>query len=232
MSVISEPPQKQSFDFGKPFAFVFNDPNWIAKILIGGLFYLASIVLIGPIFILGYCARLTRNVIAGEPQPLPEWNDLGEYFSEGLRLFCVALLYSIPIIVLFGVVIIPPVIVAALSRSNHYNAMDQWGSGFMGCFSCLLFPLSLGLAFWMPGALLMAVVERRFGAAFEFSRIWEFIRANLGNFLLAFVVYYVARFVAGFGLILFCIGVIFTGFWAMLVATYGYAEVYRLSNVR
>jgi hypothetical protein len=230
MSVISEPPQQQSFDFAKPFTFAFNDPNWLAKILIGGLFYLAVVVIIGPIFILGYNARLMRNVIAGNPQPLPDWTDLGEYFNEGLRLLGIVLLYSIPIIAVVGI-IIQAAITGALSHGNN-DALNQLSGGFAGCASCLIFPLSIVLALWMPAALTMAVVERRFGAAFEFSRIWAYIRANLANFLLAFVVYYVARFAAGFGLILLCIGVFFTAFWGMVVATYAYAEVYRLSTTR
>ena len=239
MSAISEPPQpppplppqQQSFDFAKPFTFVFNDPNWLAKILIGGLFYLAVIVLIGPIFILGYNARLMRNVIAGNPQPLPEWSDLGEYFSEGLRLLGVVLLYSIPVIVLVCMFVIPAVIAGAVSHNNN-DALNQLSGGFAGCASCLIFPLSILIALWMPAALTMAVVDRRFSAAFEFGRIWTYIRTNLANFLLAFVVYYVARFAAGFGVILLCIGVFFTAFWGMVVATYAYAEVYRLSTTR
>ena len=73
-------------------------------------------------------------------------------------------------------------------------------------------------------------VEQRFGAAFEFARIWEFIRANVGNYLLAVVVYFIARFLGGFGIALLCVGVIFTGFWSFLITTHAFAQVYRLSR--
>ena len=69
----------------------------------------------------------------------------------------------------------------------------------------------------MPASLLYAAVERRFGAAFEFRRIWPFIKDNIGNYLLAIVVYLIARFLGGIGIFFFCIGVIFTGFWAFTV---------------
>src|SRR5687768_15580892 len=39
------------FDFGKPFTYVFDDPRWLQKILIGGLFYLAGFLIVGWFFI-------------------------------------------------------------------------------------------------------------------------------------------------------------------------------------
>ena len=214
----------------RPFAFVFEDPNWLGKILIGGLFYLAAFFLIGLFFILGYCARLTRNVIAGEPRPLPEWNDLGEYFSEGAMLFGVGFVYAIPLVAIFGFFFIPMIIMAGIPREN--DIARELAGGAMSFVWCLTIPVSLAMSFWLPGALLFAVVDRRFGAAFEFGRIARFIRANIGNYLLAFVVMIVVRFVAGFGVILCCVGVIFTAFWAFLVSAYAYAQAYRLATVR
>ena len=96
----------------------------------------------------------------------------------------------------------------------------------------VLFPLSLAVTFFMPASLLFAVVEQRFGAAFEIGRIWTFIKANLGDYLLAVVIYFVARFLASFGMILLCIGVIFTGFWSMTITTYAFAQTYRRAKVR
>ena len=65
---LTTPPAAQ-LDFAKPFTFVFEDPRWLNKILIGGLFYLAGFLVIGWFFILGYVARLTRNVVGGVAQP-------------------------------------------------------------------------------------------------------------------------------------------------------------------
>ena len=84
-------PPPPTYDFVRPFAFTFDDPRWLPKILLGGLFYILGIFIVGIIFVLGYQARLARNVIAGVEHPLPEWDDLGEYFAEGLRLMGVVL---------------------------------------------------------------------------------------------------------------------------------------------
>lgn len=229
------PAPAASFDFTRPFAFVFEDPRWVTKILIGGLFQIAAIFVIGIFFVLGYCAQVARNVIAGLAAPLPEWEDLGGYFAEGLRLAGVVFVYTIPFIAIFVTMFVPAILMTAGAGAMHRDVegiANALGGGVMTCAWCLAIPLGLALAFWLPGALLFAVVDRRFGAAFEFGRIWAFIRGNLANYLIAFVIYLIVRFAAGFGLLLFCVGVFFTAFWAFLVATYAFAEAYRLSSTR
>ena len=220
----------QTFDFARPFTYVFEDPRWLNKILIGGLFILGICILIGPLFAAGYCARLARNVAAGQRQPLPEWDDLGGYFAEGLRLFLIGLVYSIPVMTAFGLIMGPALVTAVIARDH--GAFRELNGLFSGFASCLIAPISLAISLWMPGALLFAVMEQRFGAAFDFARIWAFIRENLGNYLLAFVVYLLARFIAGAGVVLCCIGVVFTVFWQMLISTYAYAEAWRLARTR
>jgi hypothetical protein len=222
-------PATPQFDFLKPFTFVFQDPRWVSKIAVGGLFYVAAFLLIGVFFLLGYCARLMRNVIAGSPNPLPEWDDLGEYFAEGVGLVVIGIVFFVPVIVIAAVVFIPAVIAAGATDQEFVRNIS---GGAMSCAWCLIVPFSLAVSFFMPGALTLAVIERRFTAAFDFRRLWRYIRGNFANYLLAFVVYLVARFAAPFGLILFCIGVVFTAFWAMVVATYAFATAYRLSPVK
>lgn len=226
-----------SFDFVQPFAFVFQDERWVQKVLIGGLFYIAAFILIGLPFILGYCARLTRNVINGLAKPLPEWDDLGSFFADGVKLFCVGLIYFVPIIAIVLAVMIPAGILTAIGDQigEHHAGGDlaQFAGGTaMTCVWCLFFPLSLAMSFWLPGAITFAIVEDRIGAAFQFGRIFNYIKGNFVNYLLAFVVYLVARFAVPFGMILLCIGVVFTAFWSFLVAAYAFGYAYRLSPVK
>ncbi len=219
-------PAKPAFDFVKPFAFVFQDPRWLNKILIGGLFELAAVFIIGIFFVMGYCAQLARNVIAGVELPLPEWDDLGEFFSEGLKLFAIVLIYTLPLIIFAGAVFVP----AAVMSGSGREILENLGGGMMTCAWCLFFPLSLLFSFYIPAALLFAVAERDFGAAFQVGRIIGFIRNNAGNYVVAFVVYLIARFAAPLGLVMCCIGVVFTAFWTVLVATHAFAQAYRFRN--
>jgi hypothetical protein len=220
------PAPTSQFDFAKPFTYVFDDPRWMQKILIGGLFYLAGLFIVGWFFVFGYMARTTRNVIAGEATPLPEWEDLGSFFNEGVRIFAVCLAYILPVLVVFIGVMIP----AGILSDVDNGGMQALGSGLAGCFGCLFFPVWLAIWIFMPASLLFVIVEQRFNAAFEFGRLWAFVRANIGNYLLAVVIYLIARFLGGFGVALLCIGVIFTGFWSFLITAQAFAQVYRLRN--
>ncbi|HEX7809267.1 MAG TPA: DUF4013 domain-containing protein [Thermoanaerobaculia bacterium] len=214
-----------SFDFAKPFTFVFDDPRWMPKILIGGLFYLAATFIVGWFFMMGYFAQMVRNVIRGDEHPLPEWENLATLFNEGLRLVGVVLCWVLPILLLVCAFIVPMIVFGAADSDE----MNMFGSGLAGCMACLIVPLALAVTFFMPASLLFATVEQRFGAAFEFRRIWPFIKANIGNYLLAIVVYLIARMLGGFGVVLLCIGVIFTAFWAFLITGHAFAQVYRLA---
>ena len=219
-------PAKPSFDFAKPFTYVFEDPEWLQKILIGGLFYLAGFLIVGWFFIFGYVAKLARNVIAGLERPLPDWENLGDYFNEGLRLFGVAVVYIVPLVFLAIGMMFPAMIADAIDDEG----VRRMGGLMAGCMSCVFVPLTFAMIFFLPASMLFAAVERRFGAAFEFRRIWPFIKQNIGNYVLAIVVYLVARTIGGVGVFLLCIGVIFTGFWSFLITAHGFAQVYRLAT--
>jgi hypothetical protein len=216
------------FDFVKPFTYVFEDPRWLNKIGIGALFYLAGFVIVGWFFLFGYCAQLARNVAAGMANPLPEWDELGEYFGEGLRLFGVMICYMLPLIILLGIFMVPIIMTAATVHDEN-EAIGAIMSGMTGCVWFLFALAGMVMTFFVPASLLMVVAEKRFSAAFELGKIWSFITANIGNYLLAIVVYLIARFLGGFGIILCCVGVLFTGFWALLVTTHGFGQVWKLS---
>lgn len=194
----------------------------------GGVFVLAMFVLIGLFFVLGYLARLARNVIAGVPHPLPAWDDLGEYFNEGFRLFGVGVVYTIPLVVLAMSFVFPSIFLQA----SDAEAVRAMGGMMATCIWCVMFPLSLALSVWLPAALLFTVVDQRFSAGFEFARIWNFIRANAGNYVLAYICWLIVRFIAPFGILLLCIGVVFAAFWSYVVGTYAFAQTYRLSRVK
>lgn len=222
------PPSSGSIDFGKPFTFVFEDPNWLRKILMGGLFTLACVFLVGIPIILGYYARTTRNILAGQQLPLPEWDDIGGFFSEGLRLFGVSLVWTLPVIVLWILVAIP----AGLMTAVDSDAARSVGGAAFGLVYCIQIPLGLIIRFVVPVALVRTVAEDSFSAGIQFGRVFSMIKANFVNFLLAFLIAFIAGIAGAVGLIACFIGVIFTAFWSSLVTAHGYAQAYQLSPVK
>ncbi|MBC7232513.1 MAG: DUF4013 domain-containing protein [Chloroflexi bacterium] len=209
-------------DWGKSFTYVFDDKEWVTKVLIGGILGLIPIV---NLAVVGYALRVLKNVAEGAEQPLPGWDDFGDYFVKGLMSTLGALIWAIPLIAL-------AMFAAFVSAVTGYDTAEPgrvaapivlciWS---MSCLSAL-YGLFLGLV--LPSAYTHYALSGDFGAFFRFGDIFQYIQANLGNYIIAVLLAIVAQFVAGFGTILCCIGVIFTEFWATLVGSHLLGQVYR-----
>ena len=66
-------------DIGKAFSYVFEDEQWISKVLIGGLLIWIPIV---NFAVFGYMIKVAQNVAQGNPRPLPEWGEFGDHFGS------------------------------------------------------------------------------------------------------------------------------------------------------
>ncbi len=219
-------------DFGRSFTFVTEDPEWIKKVLIGGAFVLACMLLVGIPFVLGYFSRTLRNVAAGTRPELPEWDDLGSIFEEGLRLTAVYLVYTLGIVVVLGVVaafVLVPVFVASSGAGEPSDALAGLGAlGIVGLYGIVML-LSLAMALYLPAALARSALRGSVSDAFAWRENLAFIRANLANYALSLVAYLVAGFVAQFGVLLCCIGVFPAAFWSYLVLAGALGQTARLS---
>ena len=185
----------------------------------GGLFYVLAIFLIGGFFIAGYMMELIRRSAAGEPYPLPEWENLGDMFVEGAQVLVVYLAFIVPLIVMY---LVPLVAMALLSESGEPPAAMGFVVVLFMLFVALMY---VALLLYFPAAVIRMAIERRISAAFEFSDNFEFIKRNIVNFLLAILIYMLASFVAQFGMIFFCVGIFPAAFWGVCVGAYSFGEV-------
>ena len=223
-----------SVDFGRSFTFVTEDPEWVKKILIGGAFTLACALLVGIPFVLGYFSRTLRNVVAGEPRPMPDWDDLGGIFNEGLRLTAVYLLYTLGVVAVLaalGCVAALPFMALSGSGRDASEALGVLGGlGIVGLYG-LVMVVSLVLGVYLPAALARAALRGAVADGFAWREILGFIRANLGNYLLSLVIYLLASFLAQFGIILCCVGIFPAAFWGYMVLAVALGQTVRLSAV-
>jgi hypothetical protein len=222
-----------SFDFGRPFTFLTEDPEWLKKVLIGGAFALLCAILVGVPFVLGYFGRTLRNVAAGQVHPLPEWDDLGGIFNEGLRLTAVYLLYALgvfAVIAAMGCVLMLPVMALGGASDRDFSAVlgALGGLGIVALYG-LVFLASLALGLYVPAALVRTAMRGTIGDGFAWQANIAFIRANVGNYLLSLVAYLLAAFVAQFGVILCCVGVFPATFWSYLVLAAALGQTVRLN---
>jgi hypothetical protein len=224
-------PARDNIDLARGFRFVPEDPDWIKKVLIGGVFMLLAGLLVGAVFVAGYGLRLLRRTARGEPRPLPEWDDLGGLFSDGLRPVGIYIGYALPVTILpMAFFVIMAVAGAGLSKAGGDGASQAFGAlmamGFMGVYALMaLVMLALGL--YVPAALARFAMLDRMGAAFEVRENFAFIRRNLPSYAMALLLYLLASFAAQLGIVLCCVGFFPAAFWAFCILCWGLGEVVR-----
>lgn len=223
-------------DIGKSFTFMFDDEEWVQKIVIGGLLLLVSVIPLVNLFtglvLLGYSLRLLQNVARGVERPLPEWNDWGGDWVRGLMVALGSLIYSIPILILTGVTSL----IGAVTGGGSYGYDYSRGGGAaasvaVGLLSCLAVIWGILEAIFVPAAVVRYAADEHFGSFFQFTDIFRFIGNNLGSYIVALLLALVAQIVAGFGVILCVIGVFLTSFWSYLVTAHLLGQVGRESDL-
>jgi hypothetical protein len=227
------PSAAAGLDLGRAFGFFFEDPDWVKKALLGGLFCLLGMFLVGSFFVAGYVLRMVQRVVRNEPRPLPEWDDLGGLFLDGARAIGLYLVYLVPLVLLpLGVLGMSALVfggTAGLAERSS-QAADAMGALFglvvFGLYALFMVAM-LALSFYLPSALVRLALLGRFGAGLEWRENLAFIRRNLGPYVLALVFYLVASFVAQFGVILCCVGVFPVTFWSLAVLAFGLGQVAR-----
>ncbi len=220
-----------NLDFGRSFTFTTQDPDWLKKVLIGGAFTLACSALVGVPFVLGYVARMLRRAAAGAPTPLPEWDDLGGIFREGLRLTAVYLIHMLGVMavaLLFVGILLLPMLLSG-GRRDPMEALGPFGALLLAALYALVLVVALATAVYLPAAMVRAALADSVAAGLEWRHNLDFIRANLANYALALVSYLVAGFVAQFGVLLCCVGFFPAAFWSYLVLAVALGQTVRLA---
>lgn len=210
-------------DIGLALTYVTRDPQWVKKVLIGGLIIVVSalftIILVGLLgwFIFGgYAIRIVRNVMNGVPNPLPEWDDMGGDLSRGLKAFVGLLVWLAPVWIL-------SICVNAIgfSDSDSANAL----ASFLNL--CLVTPLSLLLGtFVVPVIVGRFAEDEQIGTMFQFSEVIADIRATpISVFLLYLVLSIITGILAYVGLIACLVGVFFTIAYAQFANAHGIGQI-------
>jgi hypothetical protein len=209
-------------DLGRAVGFVFEDEEWLKKVLIGGVLMLIPVF--GQLLAVGYGLEIARRVVKGHPQPLPEWDEWGTKIIEGFMSGVIGFVWALPIIVVtscFGLLLVP------LTESGG----DEVGFLFIVlslCIGLIVLIYSLALALITPAALMNYAVSGELGAAFRFGEIFGMVRENLGAYLMVLVVTaIVTPLISAVGSIALGCGALFTSFYGMLVMYHAYGQAYR-----
>jgi Protein of unknown function (DUF4013) len=227
-------------DFGKSFVYMFQDPNWFRKLLIGTLLVLAAILfswllvgLIPLLIVLGWAQVTLRNVLDGQEHPMPEWEDWGDFIVRGVKLGVAILIWLLPIFIL-----ILPMILGSALLGNQSNGSAA-GGVLIACASCLMLLWGIFVALISPAIYVRLAAFDRFSAAFEVGELWAFTRDNIGNVILALLLLLLVSWIAVpiiglLGVIVCVVGLLvslpFSSLWQTLVTAHLYGQIGAYGN--
>lgn len=172
-------------DIGKAFTYAFEDQDWVEKLGLGALI---SIVPFLNFAWSGYQLEMIRRVGEDRALPLPDWDDLGKKFLDGLIIAFAGFVYMLPGFLLFALplalVVIPLLIqnqdvqqVVGVITAGAYLAIFALWLIYVVLFS-VLFP-AIQVHFARTGTL---------GACFQVGSIFKLAFSNAGQYFTAWLV--------------------------------------------
>lgn len=203
-------------DLGLSFTFVFQDEEWVKKILFGAVAFL--VVFIGWIPLLGWMIEIARRVIRQDPEQLPDWTDLGGLFTLGLKGLVIFIVAGL----LPGILAIPYAILGAIA--NNSDTIFTIYSVCYGCFN-ILYWLVLALA--IPASLGILADTDQLGDALNPGRIFGLVRAAPTAYLMTLIGEFASGIVGNLGSILCVIGWFFTMAYAAAINGHLFGQAYR-----
>lgn len=187
------------FDIGRALKAPFDDAEWMNKTLLG---FVWSLLVVTAPAVYGAQLEYTRRVAAGN-ETLPEWDDFGTKWVEGLLVGIAGFLYFLPVLIL-GAVLVAPAAIAAAGSGGDSDAIAALVGGGTCVFTIVAMVYGVGMSIFFSAAMTHYAMTRSFGAFFRFGEIMAKVRGGTGYFtawlyvlLISVILSTVSSFVSG-----------------------------------
>lgn len=218
----------------RSFTWFLEDPRWLVKCAIGSLFMLASLLVLPFFLVLGYQCEIIRSVAAGRDCEMPDWVDLPRLFRQGVSLFAIQLVYSIPLILLVAAVSALGFLVGdtPVEGQAHGVVLLLVLTAFIiGWIACILYAGLVTLAF--PATAGTYVRTGSIKAALQPGVVTGLVKADFKAYVLVFlIIAFLTPAIASLGFLALCVGVFITMFYAVLINGHLAGQLARLNPVR
>lgn len=171
-------------DVAKAFTYITEDERWMGKMGIGAAISLVSFLIIPIPLLVGYLVGITRNVKNDAERPLPEWDDFGQLFKDGLSVIVGQLVYTLPFWVIMCIAIVASASLGGLAGGSNEDIV---AAGFMatwGLVICLSLIFAVALFFLSPAIVIQYVQTDELGAMFRFGEVLSIARDNIGDIVI------------------------------------------------
>ena len=180
-----------------------KDPDIAKKLLIGSLLAATGI---GMLAILGWMMEIMRAIQRGEEPVMPDWDNIGEFFIDGLKATAVGVIWSLPV----TLIVVALTLLTTFATTMFNNADDAvllvvvLNFCIVGLIFVYLIPM---FALYIP-ALGVLADTGEIRQAIDVRRAWNIFRANPSGILVAAVLSLAVNSVLGsIGTILCLIGI-------------------------
>lgn len=165
-------------DFEKSFTYITEDQDWVKKIGIASLLWL---FVLGIFAVIGWALEIARRVANDDETPLPDWENMADYFLTGLKVAVVSFTWSIPLIAIAVCVFTPLIFIQDLGEDWVTFVALIANIGFF--LIALVYSLILNLL-GIPMALQIAE-GKSIGSAINPVGAVRMLRANPGGYAIA-----------------------------------------------
>jgi hypothetical protein len=206
-------------DYTLAFTYIFKDPHWIKKTLIGGILIAFSFLIIPGLFVAGYYIRTIRRAGAGEAYGLPPWDNWEELAATGLKFSIAVILYSLPI-VLISLVFLAVTFVPAALTQNQDGLLAFSAFALVLVSEAAFFVLVVAFTLWLPSVEIRFASKGTIGSCFQFKELYGFLRSNIADYFVIYLILFGMNYLAGLGMIFFFVGILFTAFYTWMVGAH------------
>lgn len=223
-------------DIQRAFTFITDDPNWVTKIgIMVAISFVAPFLLGLPyLLVVGYSIQVAANTRKGVDNVLPEWDDWGQKFMDGLYVALARFVYTLPVWLLFCAYFFIAILGAG-SGANEDVLGAILGGGFLVLF-CLMFLFAIALIFVNPGIIIQYIRTNSPGSMFSVGEVLGIVRNNVGDIGIMLVALIGASLVIGLvgglfniipvlGQIIYFIVVIATGPYLAVVSAHMIGQI-------
>jgi hypothetical protein len=217
-------------NYGRAFSFVTEDPDWIKKIVIGGLVMLIPIV--GTLALMGWGLEINRRIITGESELLPEWSEFGALIMAGLKELVVVLVYMLPVIIISACGGVSLGVIGTLgSDSIDSSTAATLITGSTVCMYCFVFLFAIIGGLLLSPATSVLAETGEIGAALQVGRVFGIFRAAMGPYIIALLLVGLASSVASsIGSIACGIGALIATAYMLPVRHHMLAQAYKIAK--
>lgn len=238
--------------FGKPFSFVFEDPDWLKKLALLALLGFAQLIpVIGSIFMAlvysGVMIDVMRKVINKDLPTIPNL-EIGRQLSDGFKVWVIGVVYALPGIAV-GLLMALVSIIGGVGSFWGANNNNGGAAGVIGvvmilvmvCMGLIMAVYFVLVGFVAPAYLGRFIQYGTISSALNFREVFKtafkkpvpYLLAILGVFLVGAVGGIAGSILSSIGAIALGVGALFgmavATVWMSLASGHYYAQAYNES---